>query len=538
MSLIRFLSLSSLVFLVAPACADEPLHKQIDQHIKAKAAGKPISPPTDDAEFLRRVSLDFQGRIPSATEIREFLADKSPDKRAKRIDQLVNGPDYPKRMADQFHIMLMERMGENPKWTEYLLKAFTENRPWDRIAHEILKADRENEATLGAAFFIAKRLDKVGQETTDFAGLTRDVGRIFLGKNLQCAQCHDHLFIDDYKQEHFQGIFAYIQNVYIIDVKAPSVGEKATTEKVAFMSVFKKINRMTGPALPGEKETEPPVFKKGEEYTIAPNPKTKTPGVPKFSTLSLLAEQAANPANKDFARNIANRLWFIMMGRGIVHPLDLHHSDNPPSHPELLDLLAKEFVTHKFDIKWFLREVALSETYQRSSLLPEGETKSAPELFLTAVERRLSADQLLWSTLEAVGEREYLLKNPKPVEGAKVDLLTDTRAKFTQAFANAAREPEEEFTPSLRGTLFLLNSALVQNSFTPRFGNLVERLSKMTDDDKTVDELYLSILTRLPSQQEKDLALKHLKKRADQRTVALGQFAWALLASIEFSVNH
>src|SRR5204863_1816308 len=148
-----------------------------------------------------------------------------------------------------------------------------------------------------------------------------------------------------------------------------------------------------------------------------------------------------------FPRNLANRLWYLLMGRGLVHPLDLGHGDNPPSHPELLDLLAKEAVARKYDIKSLLREIAQSEAYQRSSVLPPGQEKPEPALFLTAHEKRLSAEQLLWSVLEATGEKVRLAKGKNGTDALK--------AKFLKAFANPAREPEEEFLPALRSALFL-----------------------------------------------------------------------------------
>ena len=353
-------------------------------------------------------------------------------------------------------------------------------------------------------------------------------------------QCHDHLFIDDYKQQHFQGLFAFVQNTYLLDAKGPIVGEKPTTSKVGFMSVFKKQPKTTGPALPGGKEFDPPMLKKGQEYIKAPDPKTKALGVLRFSPLSILSEQLPVPSNADFSRNIVNRLWFISMGRGLVHPLDLQHAGNPPSHPELLDLLAKEFVVHHYDIRWLLRQLALTQTYQRSSILPGSAGKPAPELFLTAIERRLSAEQLMWSMLEATGEREGLLQSRKPSTiGTKTDPVEVLHAKFLKAFANSPREPEEEFAPGLASALFLSNDAIVLNWLTPRSGNRVDQLMKLTDADKIAEELYLGILTRQPTAEEREMIKQHLAHPpAAKREIRLGQLVWALLASTEFCVNH
>jgi hypothetical protein len=522
----RALSLVLLAGLIGlPARAAEPLHKQIDALIATAAKGKPVSSLTGDGDFLRRVTLDLAGRIPTIEETRAFLQDKSADKRTKAVDRLLASPDYPRRMAEQFHIVLMERLGDNADWSRYLLASFEKNKPWDVMAREMLSASQEP-AAKGAAFFLSKRLENYGQNPVDYPALTRDLGRLFLGVNLQCAQCHDHLFIDDYKQADFQGLFAFVQNV---SVSGPlNVVEKPAMKKVPFASVFEKVQKETGPRLPGMKEIPLPAFKPGEEWGTKPDFRTKSAGVLKFSTLAKLSEQVADPANAAFNRNFANRLWYLMMGRGLVHPLDMTHTGNPPSHPALLDLLAKEAAGRKYDVKALLRELALSETYQRSSVLPNGQAKFEPATFLTAHEKRLSAEQLLASVLEATGEKERISKG----KGAEA-----LRTKFLKAFANPAREPEEEFAPALRSALFFLNDSAVLDLLSAKPDNLTGRASKLPDD-KAVEELYLAILTRLPSMEEKDEALKYLTRNASRKAVAVGHLAWALLASTEFCVNH
>src|SRR5262249_50340213 len=274
---------------------------------------------------------------------------------------------------------------------------------------EILRGTAVDDSCKGASFFYAKRLDHYGENPVDYPGLTRDVGRLFLGKDFRCCQCHDHLFLSDYKQQDFQGMSVFFQNTFLQNLTTATIGEKPTTGKLGFMSVFKKEPKETGPRIPGLKEIEIPSIEKGKEYLMPPDKKSGSPGVPRFSVLAQLAEQLPVADNPAFVRNIVNRLWFVMMGRGLVHPLDLHHKDNPPSHPEVLDLLATKFVEHHFYMKWLLRELALTQTYQRSSVLPENVKRPLPESFVTALEKRLSAEQLLWSVLEATGERQRYL---------------------------------------------------------------------------------------------------------------------------------
>jgi hypothetical protein len=536
--LIRAAVLVSTLIPPLIAGGDEPLHLRIDPLIAAKAEGRPTSPLADDAEFLRRVYLDLAGRIPSSQEVREFLNESAPDKRGRLIDRLLAGPDYPRRMQELANVMLMERRGDNPDWLAYLKTSFEANKPFDQLVREILNPDAKNEATRGAGFFYSKRLEKYGENPVDYPGLTRDVGRLFLGVDLQCAQCHDHLFVSDYKQADFQGLFAFFQNTFLRqDGKNPAVGEKVMTQKLEFQSVFKKEKKETGPRVPGKDEIEIPTFPKGEEFAESPDKKTNSPGVPKFSALAKLAEQLPAADNAAFTRNLANRIWFVMMGRGLVHPLDLHHSENPASHPELLELLARELVAHRFDVKWLLRELALSQTYQRSSRLPDGVDDSPPELFLVANEKYMSAEQLLWSVLQATG-RDATSDPGAPGLLPAGMTLEKLREKFVKAFANPPGDPEGDFAPSLRASLFVLNDVAVLDCLKPQPGNLTDRLAKLPDAAAVADELYLSVLSRRLTTEEAADVAAHLAKHSEHRGNAVSRLIWGLLASTEFCVNH
>ncbi|MBM3979073.1 MAG: DUF1553 domain-containing protein [Planctomycetes bacterium] len=515
----------ALLSLGTRAGAQE-LHARIDAHVeaKSKADGVPLSAPADDAEFVRRAYLYFAGRVPASDEAKAFLADARADKRAKLIDQLLAAPEYATRMTDLFHVMLMERLGDNAEWTKFLKESFASNAKWDVMVRKMLRADPKDAAQPGAAFWLAKRLDNYGQNPVDYSGLTRDVGRLFLGKNFQCCECHDHLTVDDYKQQHFQGLHTFFKNTYLASNTKWIVGEKPTIEKTGFASVFTKVQMATAPALPGLMMIDIPAVVKGMEFSEQPDRKTGAPGVLKFSPLKEISERLPTKTNADFTRNSANRVWFLLTGRGLVHHLDLHHSRNPPSHPELLDLLAKEFAARDFDIKFLLREIALSKTYQRSSKLPTGAKEAAhPKYFATALERRLTAEQLLQSVIVATGS-----------DAKAADAL---RAKYVKAFANQPREPEEEVTPSLKAALFVLHDDAVLGLLKPTAGNLVGRAAKLSDADAT-DALYLALLSRAPSADERAAVGKVLAKHPDKRAEALGRVAWALLASMEFGVNH
>ncbi len=529
----------------AGAFAASPLHQQVDALIaaKAKAAKQPLAAPADDAEFLRRAWFDFNGGIPSTEETKKFLADKSADKRAKLIAQLTAAPRFAEQLAEAFNIQLMERNGESDEWKRYLAESFRANKPWDQMAREILSPDFKDEKQRGAGFFITRRLDKVGQQDTDYPGLTRDAGRLFMGVDLQCCQCHKHLTVKDYKQVDFNGLFVTFQNTKLQsaggEYKTAWVQEALMTNKYEFVSVLSSVKGATGPRVPLGVEVPLPDPAKDELWTVPPDKKTRAQGVPKFSPLKELAARLASPENPFFARNIANRIWWQLMGRGLVEPLDLQHSENPASHPELLDLLAKELTEHKFDLQWLIRELALTQTYQRASLLPAAAKLPPETLFAVAMERPLAAEQLARAFLAATGEQERVVAGKGwDASDIKKHTQKDFEKAFFAAFANAAKEPELNVNPTLRAALFLRNNDLVLWSLQRRKGNLMDRVAALTDAAQVADELYLAIFSRAPVAEEKAELANYLTKHAATREKALGHYALAMLSSMEFFTNH
>ena len=560
----RFLTClgAAIVALIAAQeiIATEPLHSQVDRLIEAKAADVEIAPAADNAEFLRRVYLDLAGRIPTVVEANAFFADAAKDKRHLLIRKLLAGPDYPRRMQELFHVMLMERRGDHDEWLKFLRVCFEQNKPWHVMARAILNPDAGDEELRGAAFFVTQRLVKEGaMAPVDVPGLTRDVGRLLAGVDLQCAQCHDHLTIPHYEQKDFQGLHMIFENVQTRrDVKFPAVSQKVMKTKKEFKSVFEQVALQTGPVVPGRGEVEIPVFEKGEEFAVAYDPKTRKPGIPKFSPLNELSTGLAAKDNDVFTRNIVNRLWFVMMGRGLVEPLDLQHADNPPTHPELLSLLATEFATHDFDIRWFLSELANSKTYQRSSILPD-ETEPPRESYAVAIEKRVSAEQLYWSVGIATGRfeavrrsiRKGLVDAKKPEEElkaideatleeliAKSEELKTALDDFKKNFGNGPKEPEVEFAPTVRGALFLMHGSKVQKCLESGSATLIGSLLKEETDQAAIDQLFVRLLARKPAEEESTELSAYLEKNKSRRSEALANIAWAILTSTEFVVNH
>jgi len=520
--------IASMVVSITARADDLP--QRIDALIVAAEQGAEFGPVCDEASFVRRAYLDFAGRIPSYVETTAFLAGSLPDKRDRVIDALLAGPDYPRRMHDLFHAMLMERRGDHAEWTTFLTTAFAENKPWDQLVKEILDPRADQEVLRGAAFFHTRRLEKVGQQETDYPSLTRDIGRLFLGMDLQCAQCHDHLQILQYKQADFQGLFVVLQNSFIrTDVKFPAVGENIIKQKLNFMSVFEKVPMTVGPRVPGRQEFEIVTFEKDQEFLVPPDRAKNFPGTPKFRGLELLAKDLPTTENRAFATNLANRLWFVMFGRGLVNPLDQIHTANPASHPAVLELLTDEVIARKFDIKSILAALARTDAYQRTGSIPEGIESPTATSYRYFREKRLSAEQLLASVIVATGSREFMATG---LDDDKV------RTAFIKAFGNVPQDPEIDFMPSLKSSLFVMNDPLILDRLTPAAGNLTDRLQAQSDAPALITELYLCVLTRPPTDAEAAFATEYLVRQAERRPAAIVNLAWALLASTEFCLNH
>jgi len=358
----------------APAEASKPavalpLHERIDRLIEAERLA-PAGKTADDAEFLRRATLDLHGIIPSAEEAQAFLADNSPDKRAKLIEQLLASPRFVRHFATTFDVMWGERLGDkiikSAEWYEYLYRSFAERKPYDVLVREILTADDVDPKLRPASKFFHDRECEPNV-------MTRDIGRLFFGMDMQCNQCHDHPVVDDYRIGDYYGLYAFVGRTYLAGSKKKG-SERVIAEKAEGEANFKSV--FTGeaadkvqPRIPRGGTIAEPAFAKGDEFVK--KPAKDEVGIPKFSRRRALAEAVTAGKNDTFDRNAVNRLWSHLFGRGLVHPVDFIHPDNPPTHPAVLDLLAAEFKARKYDIRDLVGELVKTRAYQRSFLLPQ-----------------------------------------------------------------------------------------------------------------------------------------------------------------------
>lgn len=513
------IGLVALIALAALPVRGQSLHETIDAKIASATPDytKKASPPASDSEFLRRIYLDLAGTIPAAKDALAFLDDKSPDKRARLIEKLLESPEHARQLVYYFDDLLMDRRPDKnvtaAEWQKYLRDSFAANKPYDVLVREILSADGSDPKLRAPAKFY---LDRDAEPNL----ITRDISRVFLGMNLTCCQCHDHPLVSAYKQEQYYGIMAFVARSQITPgVKPVALSEKADGD-TTFTSVFDPSKAVKTAVLrvPGGKIVTEPKPEKGKEYKVKPAKNARS--VPSFSRRSQLAPNLT--ASRQFARTTANRLWAMMLGRGLIHPIEFDHKANPPSHPDLLNKLTDELIAHKFDIRWVLKEIALSQTYQRSS---EQKGEVDPAKFLSAAVKRLTAPQLAWSLMQAV-DLPAVQRNEGQVK------------TFVNLFGGKPGEPDSGFQATLDQTLFVSNGPLLRQWLAPRKGNLADRLASAKTNVVLADELFLSVLTRRPSTNEVQLVTDFLKGRDKDRGAAIQELAWALLASAEFRFNH
>lgn len=354
---------------VATPAATESLRSLVNRHL-ALPTGVSL-PVASDAEYLRRVSLDLIGMPPSADEARAFLTDPDPAKREKLVDRLLGSPQHTRHLAAALDVMLMERRANTnvsqDEWMAWLMSSVKANKPWNVLLRELLTADGEPGAARASARFLLDR----GVEPNVVA---RDIGRLYFGRDMQCAQCHDSPLTTDFLQHDYQGLLAVASSITTVvrkvDGKDVTLLADRAGSDLTFESVFVKgTAHRTGARLPGGTTLREPFLIPGQEYTVAPADGVRS--VPISNRRQWLARTATDGQQRLFNENGANRIWSLMFGRGLVQPLDMLHPDNPAASPELLQELAQHFAASGFDIRGMLRELALSEPYQRPFDLPD-----------------------------------------------------------------------------------------------------------------------------------------------------------------------
>jgi hypothetical protein len=532
------------LFLVTAdrAASESPLREVIDREILAKWQNQQVTPapPVDDAAFLRRVYLDLCGTIPTHDEAKAFLDDAASDKRAKLIDRLLSDPRYAQRQADEWDSLFFGRSppgydaDKRAGFQRWLRDQFAANTPYDKIARAMLRAEG-NTVEQGAPMFLVQYRDQPEDATVK-------ITQAFLGVQLQCARCHDHPY-ESWTQRDFYGFAAFFARLQVIEV-----GTKDNEKLIVIGERDFGDIKFTGPASenqPGKKgepvkpkylrgdvlvEPEPPKDVKQERF-----PDGKLPPSPQFSRKNALADWITAPGNPYFAKAVTNRVWAQFMGRGLIHPVDNMSESNSPSHPELLDSMTRQLVDRQFDLKWLIRELVNSQTYQLSS---QGDVAAErPAWFERARTRPLSAEELAEAWRVAVN---YAAVDDKTQERiAKGDRFYPL-GEYQKHFLGAPTDGVGNFLGGLHEHLYLSNGG-IDRLFDDRPGGLVHALVVAEKDaswESRVERLYLSTLSRRPSPEESRTFVEFLSEGKESPHQRVKEAIWALTTCSEFRFNH
>jgi len=474
----------------------------------------PPSPPASDATFLRRVSLDLTGEQPQPEQVRQFLADTHPDKRAALVDRLLASREFLLFWKIKFGDLLQitsVRFGNGASyyhtWLEERLAA---NAPWDATVRTLLTS-LGNPTTPGGGPV------NYALDGPDAKAAAEQTAQRFLALRLRCAQCHDHPF-DVWTQDDYFGLAAFFAKV-----QRPGGGPGGMGRSEVKLNPKGEVEhlRTKAPAAPRLLDGKAPVLKPGEDPRRA------------------LADWITSADNPYFARATANWVWAQFFGKGIADPPDDLSRSNPPVHPELLDALARHLVAHKFDLRDLIRTVATSEAYGLSSGTVPGNAADN-RLFSHQMPRPLTAHQMADALAQATDVPNRFPNRPASTRAIEV-YDPATASNILDTFGRCARNVgcATVATPtlSLRQSLLLIGGDVIESKVASLNGYLANLLELNPGADEVVENLYLRVLCRPPTPEELSHWSAELKPAASQREAAEDLF-WALLNSRGFAFNH
>ncbi|MHC4879214.1 MAG: DUF1549 domain-containing protein [Planctomycetota bacterium] len=573
---------------------------QVDQLVLKQLAANSVKPAAiaADEDFLRRVSLDIAGTLPSARDVTLFGIDPANNKREQTIARLLNSDDYAETWARYWRDVIFSRATNargglvNRSFTQWMTEAMAENKAWDDITTELLTATGDVRFNGDTALLFLQE-----GSPEDIAG---EVSRIFLGIQMQCANCHNHPW-DSWNREQFHELAAFFPRVAVRPVRED--GQQRSFEIVSvnvdrdpaqrqnflknnaermfrfsdrnrdgkltkdeiqrnqqFARVFDRLLQVADTNKDGGLSIEeiknaptPPANQPGrgsaEHYMVdLSNPASRGTKIdPKFFVTGLspksgledmqrreiIARYITSSQNEWFSRAFVNRMWAEMTGEGFYMPIDDMGPERTASFPEVLDLLAAEFRKHKFDVKWLVSTIAMTETYQREIQSDAERVDAVP--FASATATRLRGDQLYSAMIKTLGGEQTQPRGrgqamaAGPYRGAR-----SPRDQFGQLFGFDPSTPQADITGTVPQALFMMNAPQINAQISATgFTRLASLLRKFSDNDDATSELYLMVLSREPSEKERKIVADYLAE-VGNRNEAFEDLMWSLLNSSEF----
>ena len=497
----------------APIATKFPANNFIDERLASKWHDLGLAPSdlcTDEA-FLRRLHFDAIGTTPTPEEVRAFLADGNPEKRIRAIDRVLDRPEFVDFWALKWGDLLRvnrDLLQDKGMWSfhNWVRACLRDGKPLDAMARDVVTAEGSTFTDGPANFYLTSRNPADWSETT---------AQLFLGVRLGCARCHHHPF-EKWSQDDYWGMAAFFSRL----------GTKTSQE-------FGLFGRETVVFLRPQGEVSHP--RKGG--IVKPKPLGGPEADDPLDRRRKLAEWLTAKDNPFFARNVVNRFWAYTMGRGLVEPIDDMRETNPPSIPELLDALAADLITHKYDLKHLLKTIFRSRAYQLSSSATPENRADASNTYHTRYQRkRLTAEQLADAIDFATGTREKYVGLPP---GTRAIQLPDTKVRsfLLDVFGRPARqitcECERTAQPNIAQALHLLNSDFLERKIADPKGRVAGLLKAGKKPEEIIKDLYYAALSRPPREAEAERDLAWLA-RSPSRSAWAHDLLWVLLNRREF----
>jgi len=506
---------------------DEEIFKQLS------LLGIPASDLSADDQFVRRVTLDIAGRLPTVDETLAFIASTNPEKRKETIDYLLQSTNYADFFAGKWAGILRNKANPNSDWVSretfafhgWIRDSLITNKPFNQLAHELITASGKISDAPAVAWYRA---------VTDPKERMQDIAQVFLGIRMQCAQCHHHPY-EKWSQNDYFGFTAFFSTITRKEVhKMPEDDLIYHNRKPAvYLNPASKVNMK--PAVPG-----------GTPLEVAPE----------VDPRHELASWVTSSENPYFAKVVVNRYWKHFFGSGLVEPEDDIRPTNPATHPELLDRLAREFVASDFDIKNLVRTICNSRSYQLSSE-PKGVNIDDTQNYARYYPKRMQAEVLLDAFNDLSGSTNSFNKQPDGVRAIGLpDDTSNNESPFLVMFGrpqmDTACECERNPEANLGQSLHLINSDVIQTKLGGGTGRAMQYANeKVKSPDEMIRDLYLAAYSREPRPGEIDVADAHLRKKlaasaADPKTLpeinakraAFEDLIWVVANTKEFMFNH
>jgi hypothetical protein len=509
------------------------VHNYIDTHVYARLEKLRVNPSalSSDTDFLRRAHLDLVGLLPTPDEVRKFLADTRSDKRARLIDALLERPEFADTWAIKWADLLkveekqLDKVGVKA-FHGWIRKSIADNKPLNEFARELIASRGSTYKEPASNYYRALRDSQTRSEA--FA-------QVFLGIRMQCAKCHNHPF-NQLTQNDYHELAAFFPHVdyKIVDNNRRDKLDKHefVGEQIVFMNDKGEVKH------PVSGEVLRPRFLGGDTLKAGP----------KDDRLIPLANWVADKQNQYFARTQANRIWYYLMGRGIVDPDDDFRQSNPPVNAPLLDALAKDLTSHQFDMKHLVRTIMNSRTYQTSAV-PNDTNQSDETNFSHTIIRSLPAEALLDAISQVTAVPASFDGYPAGTRAAQVPSLPslrrketlDSGMKFLRQFGKPERllscDCERSDNTTLAQALQMVTGPLMHRAVADENNRVGQMLKAGKSNAEMIDELFLASLSRAPNDRERSALVARIESAADRR-IALEDVLWALLNSKEFLLRR